>query len=45
MSIIDDFSRKLWIYILKGKDEAFMRFKEWCIEVETEKDTYLMLKN
>ena len=28
MSIIDDFSRKVWIYILKTKDEAFQKFKQ-----------------
>ena len=28
LSIIDDFSRKVWIYILKSKYEAFQRFKD-----------------
>lgn len=37
LSIIDDFSRKLWVYILKNKSEAFESFKNWCSEVETEK--------
>ena len=37
MSLIDDYSRKIWIYILKEKFEAFEKFKEWCIEVELEK--------
>ena len=37
MSIIDDFSRKIWIYILKQKSEAFNKFKDWCMEVEAEK--------
>ena len=41
MSIIDDYSRKLWIYILKEKSEALKRFKEWCCEVEAEKGTNL----
>jgi len=31
---IDDFSRKAWIYILKSKDEAFGKFKDWLTEVE-----------
>ena len=37
MSIIDDYSRKLWVYILKTKDEAFKRFKDWktMVEVQT----------
>ena len=38
MTFIDDYSRKTWIYILKEKSEAFAKFKEWCIEVELEKD-------
>ena len=29
MTIIDDFLRKLWIYFLKLKSEAFSTFKEW----------------
>jgi len=28
LSIIDDFFRKVWIYILKHKNEAFEKFKE-----------------
>ena len=28
LSIIDDFSRRVWIYILKNKGETFQRFKE-----------------
>lgn len=27
LSIIDDCCRKVWIYLLKTKDEAFVRFK------------------
>ena len=39
MSIIDDFSKKVWIYILKTKDEAFQKFKQWkkMVEVQTGK--------
>ena len=29
LSIIDDYYKKVWVYILKSKDEAFVRFKEW----------------
>lgn len=29
MSVIDDYSRIVCIFILKIKDEAFLRFKEW----------------
>ena len=35
--MIDDYSRKGWIYILKSKDEAFQKFKDWkkSVEVQT----------
>jgi len=33
--MINDFSRKVWIYILKKKSEAFEKFKEWKVLVET----------
>ena len=36
MSIIDDFSRRVWVFILKNKSEAFSRFKEWKKLVETQ---------
>ena len=37
MSLIDDYSRKVWVYILKSKEEAFQRFKDWkkLVEVQT----------
>lgn len=34
--IIDDFSRKVWVFILKSKDEVFAKFKEWKVLVETQ---------
>ncbi|KAL4031342.1 hypothetical protein IC575_009619 [Cucumis melo] len=36
VSIIDDFSRKVWIYPLKQKDEAFGKFLEWKKQVENQ---------
>jgi hypothetical protein len=29
LTIIDDYSRKVWPYFLKYKSEAFSAFKEW----------------
>ncbi|KAK0608121.1 hypothetical protein LWI29_025797 [Acer saccharum] len=29
LSLIDDHSRKVWIYLLKSKDQAFESFKAW----------------
>lgn len=37
MSIIDDWSRKVWVYILKEKSDVFKTFKIWCREGESEK--------
>ena len=34
MSFIDYYSRKTWIYFLKGKDKEFERFKEFKALVE-----------
>ena len=28
MTIVDDFSRRVWVYFLKHKNEAFAKFKE-----------------
>ena len=36
MTLIDDYSRRTWVYFLKGKDEAFAKFIEWHILVEKE---------
>ena len=41
LSIIDDYSRKLWLYVMKDKSEAFSKFQEWCSEVESEKSSHL----
>lgn len=29
LSIIDDYSRKVWVYLLKTKYEALQKFKTW----------------
>ena len=34
LTFIDDYSRKVWIYFLITKDEAFQKFEEWKILVE-----------
>ena len=35
MSLIDDYSRKVWVYFLKNKSDAFAKFKKWKAKVET----------
>lgn len=34
MLIIDNFSRYIWVYFLKSKDQAFSSFKDRRVEVE-----------
>ena len=36
VSFIDDFSRKTWIYLLKGKNEVLSKFKEYNSLVENQ---------
>lgn len=36
ITFTDDYSRKVWIYLLKTKDEAFKTFVEWKTRVETQ---------
>ncbi len=36
MSFIDDYSRKIWVYFLKNKSDAFATFKKWKAEVENQ---------
>ncbi|GKC54153.1 retrovirus-related pol polyprotein from transposon TNT 1-94 [Tanacetum coccineum] len=36
LSIIDDYSRRVWVYILRFKHEAFGMFKEWNQLVENQ---------
>ena len=36
MTLIDDYSRRIWIYFLKTKDHALGKFKEWHVMVEKE---------
>ncbi|TYK07988.1 hypothetical protein E5676_scaffold265G001240 [Cucumis melo var. makuwa] len=48
MFIIDDFSRKVWMYPLKQKDEVFEKFLEWKKQVENQtgrKVKYLRIDN
>ena len=44
LTIIDDYSRKAWLYILKGKSEAFLAFKEWKVMIENQMKRRLFLE-
>lgn len=39
MSLIDDYSAIVWVYVLKNKEEVFDKFKSWktLVETQTEK--------
>lgn len=41
MSIIDDYSMEVWVYVLKEKSDAFSIFKTRCKEVESKNDCSL----
>ena len=36
MSLIDDYSRRIWISFLKTTDQALGKFKEWHVMVANE---------
>ena len=36
MTIVDDYSRKLWFFILKNKSDALASFKHWKILIENQ---------
>src|SRR5690606_38916037 len=36
VSMIDDYSRKIWVIFMKHKSEVFKSFKEWKILVENQ---------
>ncbi|XP_073121748.1 uncharacterized mitochondrial protein AtMg00300-like [Henckelia pumila] len=38
MTIIDEYSRKVWTFVLKAKDEAYNKFKYWLQVVENKTD-------
>ena len=37
MSLIDDYSWRVWAFFLRKKSEIFSKFKAWWAEVEKEK--------
>jgi transposase InsO family protein len=38
LTIIDDYSRKVWTYFLKNKDDTFAAFKDWKVMIERQAD-------
>lgn len=31
MSLVDDYSRRIWVHLVSSKDEAFTKFKDWKV--------------
>ena len=38
LTIIDDFSRKVWVFFLKHKSDVFSTFKDWKTMIEKQKE-------
>lgn len=36
LSVVDDFSRKVWVFLLKHKSDVFEKFKSWMCLVENQ---------
>nr|GFD36816.1 retrovirus-related Pol polyprotein from transposon TNT 1-94 [Tanacetum cinerariifolium] len=36
LSIVDDYSKRVWVYLLRFKHEAFEKFKEWKQLIENQ---------
>ena len=34
LSIVDDYSRKVWVFLLRSKDQALAKFRDWKTLVE-----------
>jgi 5'-3' exoribonuclease 2 len=43
LTIIDDYSRKVWPYFLKNKDDTFAAFKDWKVMIERKTDRKVKL--
>ncbi|GAU39052.1 hypothetical protein TSUD_396570 [Trifolium subterraneum] len=41
MTCVDEFTRKVWIYLLKEKSEAFSAFKKFCATAERQCENHL----
>lgn len=41
LSIVDDYSMRVWVYILKNKSDTFQRFKGWNVASEVKMGTKL----
>ena len=47
LTIFDDFSRKVWVFFMKQKSDAFLTFKDWkaVIKKKTERQVKCLCTN
>ena len=43
LTFIYDFSKYCWVYVLKTKDQVFIKFKEWKVLVEKKFDAKIRI--
>ena len=36
LSVVDYYLQRVWVYVLKSKDEEFLKFKEWKTLIENQ---------
>ena len=41
LTIIDDYSRKVWTYFLKHKNDVFATFRDWKTMIEKQTDKHV----
>lgn len=41
MTLIDDYTRMCWVYLLKNKFECFEKFKEFYVMIDKESHTHI----
>ena len=41
MTLIDDYTRMCWVYLLKKKFEYFEKFKQFHVKIEKETHTHI----
>ncbi|CAD6270725.1 unnamed protein product [Miscanthus lutarioriparius] len=44
LTIIDDYSRRVWPYFLKQKDDTFAAFKDWKVMIERQTERKIMFQ-
>nr|KYP64657.1 Retrovirus-related Pol polyprotein from transposon TNT 1-94 [Cajanus cajan] len=43
LTIVDDFTRRMWLYVLKDKTETYKKFKDWNTLIQNQLETKLKI--